>query len=89
MPSGIVRTSVKKVIVGAYQVFIRYLKTDLKWYFCSGSVVYICGGQFAVALASCIPVSKLCCVNAKSSVFRIVGLLLLMGWCRSKGWKNS
>lgn len=30
MPSGVVRTSVKKVIVGAYQVFIRYLKTDLK-----------------------------------------------------------
>lgn len=89
MPSGVVRTSVKKVIVGAYQVFIRYLKTDLKLYFCSGSVVYICGGQFAVALASCVPVREPCCENAKSSVFSIVGMLPLMGWCRPEGWKKS
>lgn len=41
-----------------------------------------------MALASYVPVREPCCENAKSSVFSMVGMLPLMGWCRSEGWRR-
>lgn len=74
---SVVRTPVKKVMVGAYdQLLIRCLETALQWYFCSASAVYISAGADCLWLLH--PVSQ--CVNGKSSTFRVVVLLLLAGW---------